>query len=472
MRRPVRVPLAEGARRCGRRGGVQRRADLEPTKPQDVGAAGGELGAQLAEQDGRVGVVELAEHAAVDDGERAHRRRVHRPVADLRRQLELLDAREHERPRLAVALEQERVRPQRALVGRDHDREDVRVGRDVPSLQPLPRLAERLELGPGTRGANLRRHAISVQGTSVWPSSRAAAANRCTVVRSSTRQSSSKPGWTPTSSVPSPELAHGREQGAVPAQVGRARRHVEVLGRQEPAHQPAPPDASVPVGRALQRPPQPHVLDVSDATDAEAGEDADERFAEGAELVHVAVRVDVRDGHAAVAQEGELRLGLADDVLDRDPAQERAAAGLAGGQEATVVVDEAAELRGVGERPLEAVGDERQMDAEAEVGPRARVRDRRVRRRHSRHDRRARQRTLLEALDRRAHGLLRRAEVVGVEDDQHAIDERCCRPGRAAAGAGRRSGRRRHRASTRRGRAGAGSRGTVAASHASERIRR
>ena len=137
--------------------------------------------------------------------------------------------------------------------------------------------------------------------------------------------------------------------------------------------------------------------------------------------MHVAVRVDVRDGHAAVAQERELRLGLARDLLDRDPAQEGAAPHLARREEAAVRAEQAVEPGRVGERPVEPVGDEREVDAEAEIGAAARVLDGCVGGGHVGHDRRARERALLEAFDRRADGLLRAAEVVGVHDDQHRL---------------------------------------------------
>ena len=137
--------------------------------------------------------------------------------------------------------------------------------------------------------------------------------------------------------------------------------------------------------------------------------------------MHVTVRVDVRDRDAAVAQERELRLGLARDLLDGMPPQERPAPHLARRQEAAVRAEQAVEPGRVGERAVEPVGDEREMDAEAEVGAAARVLDGRVGGGHPGHDRRARQRALLEALDRRAHRLLRAAEVVGVDDDQHRL---------------------------------------------------
>ena len=84
--------------------------------------------------------------------------------------------------------------------------------------------------------------------------------------------------------------------------------------------------------------------------------------------MHVTVRVDVRDGHAPVAQERQLRLGLARDLLDGDPPEEGAAAHLARREEAAVRPDQAVEPGRVGKGLVEPVGDEREVDAEAEVG--------------------------------------------------------------------------------------------------------
>ena len=217
------------------------------------------------------------------------------------------------------------------------------------------------------------------------------------------------------------QAARDGEERLLPARVVCARRHVEVIGRHEAARELSPPDAAEPVRRALQGAAEPHVLDVADAAHAEAGQDACERLAEGAELVHVAVRVDVRDGHAAVAQERQLRLGLARDLLDWDPPEEGAAPHFARREEAAIRAEQAVEPGRVGERLVEPVGDECEVDAEAEVGAAARVLDGCVCGRHVRHDRGARQRALLEAFDRRADGLLRAAEVVGVHDDQHRL---------------------------------------------------
>jgi hypothetical protein len=151
--------------------------------------------------------------------------------------------------------------------------------------------------------------------------------------------------------------------------------------------------------------------------------------------VEVPVRVDVRDLHAAVAHEGELGRDLALELGDREPAEKRAKAHRRRRGKAARLVDERRDLARVGGAALVAVPHEREVHPEALVGAIAGVGQGVVHRRHRRHDRRARERPLLEALDRGRDGLGRGSEVVGVHDDAHeglpggaGLSRPACRP--------------------------------------------
>ena len=112
--------------------------------------------AEGGEHDLHALVVQVAEDTPVDDGERADPRRVDGPVADACPEPDVLDPAEDERRCFALALECNDVGTQRLRLPVEDEREDVRVGAELPTLELLPYLSERLELVQAARHPNAR----------------------------------------------------------------------------------------------------------------------------------------------------------------------------------------------------------------------------------------------------------------------------------------------------------------------------
>ncbi len=83
-----------------------------------------------------------------------------------------------------------------------------------------------------------------------------------------------------------------RQKSSVPPVLARPR-HVEVVGGHEVAHELPSPQRTEPERRPARRPPQIHVLNITNSAQPEARQNIPECGAERGQLVHVPMRVDV-----------------------------------------------------------------------------------------------------------------------------------------------------------------------------------
>jgi hypothetical protein len=115
----------------------------------------------------------------------------------------------------------------------------------------------------------------------------------------------------------------------------------------------------------------------------------------------------------------DLGPDLTRDLLDGEAARQRAHPDGSCREKPTARPDEPGNLLRRRERALTTVSRQREVNAEAELRVGPGKLDRSVGGGHVRHDRGARQRSTLEALDRRLDGVGRAAEVVRIQDNPH-----------------------------------------------------
>ena len=140
-------------RRSGSRERHQARGRPEVREEGDVGLAAVERSLELADEHVRVFLGPVAEHAVVDDVERAEPRSEDRLVAELAADADVRDAADDHRCGNTVLLEQQDMRHAKPGIGPQNREEVVRVCRHGTALEALPGAPQAGQLldGPGDR---------------------------------------------------------------------------------------------------------------------------------------------------------------------------------------------------------------------------------------------------------------------------------------------------------------------------------